>query len=73
MSQRCLVLTLVFQYYDYGYGNPTGRAQGVGYQQELLARLLNQYITSSNSSVNSTITNNAEDFPLGRPFVRILC
>jgi len=55
-------------YYDYGFGNPTGRAQGLGYQQELLARLTNQYITSSNSSVNSSITNNAEQFPLGAPF-----
>ena len=55
-------------YYDYGYGNPTGRAQGVGYLQELLARLTDQYITSSNSSVNSSYTDNAQDFPLGRPF-----
>ncbi|CAK3886707.1 multiple inositol polyphosphate phosphatase [Lecanosticta acicola] len=55
-------------YYDYAFGNPTGRAQGLGYQQELLARLTNQYIYSSNSSVNSTITNNPRQFPLGRPF-----
>ncbi|KAK5113341.1 hypothetical protein LTR62_003440 [Meristemomyces frigidus] len=55
-------------YYDYSFGSPTGRAQGVGYQQELLARLTNQYITSSNSSVNSTLDNNAAQFPLGRPF-----
>lgn len=55
-------------YYDYAWGNPTGRAQGVGYQQELIARLTNQYITSSNSSVNSSLTDNARDFPLGRPF-----
>jgi hypothetical protein len=55
-------------YYDYAYGNPTGRAQGIGYLQELLARLQNQYITSSNSSVNSTIDNNNVTFPLGRPF-----
>jgi hypothetical protein len=55
-------------YYDYSYGNPTGRAQGIGYLQELLARLQNEYITSSNSSVNSTITDNPDDFPLGRPF-----
>ncbi|KZT58772.1 phosphoglycerate mutase-like protein [Calocera cornea HHB12733] len=55
-------------YYDYSYGNPTGRAQGVGYVQELLARLQNQYITSSNSSVNSTLDNNAATFPLGQPF-----
>lgn len=55
-------------YYDYSFGQPTGRAQGLGYLQELLARLTGQYITSSNSSVNYTITNNADDFPLGRPF-----
>jgi len=55
-------------YYDYGYGNPTGRAQGIGYLQELMARLTNQYITSSNTSVNSSLDNNAADFPLGRPF-----
>jgi hypothetical protein len=51
-------------YYDYSYGNPTGRAQGIGYVQELLARLQNQYITSSNSSVNSTYDNNNKTFPL---------
>lgn len=61
--------TLDIEYfYDYAYGNPTGRAQGVGYLQELLARLTDQYITSSNSSVNSSLDNNAKDFPLGRPF-----
>lgn len=55
-------------YYDYSWGQPTGRAQGIGYVQELKARLLNEYIYSSNSSVNSTLTDNAHDFPLGRPF-----
>ncbi|CAK7264996.1 hypothetical protein SEPCBS57363_001356 [Sporothrix epigloea] len=55
-------------YYDYSYGNPTSRAQGIGYVQELIARLTNQYITVSNTSVNSTLTNNAEDFPLGAKF-----
>ncbi|MCJ1243214.1 hypothetical protein MMC30_000411 [Trapelia coarctata] len=55
-------------YYDYAYGNPTGRAQGIGYVQELFARLQNQYITSSTSSVNSTIDNNPQQFPLGQAF-----
>lgn len=55
-------------YYDYAYGNPTGRAQGIGYVQELIARLNNEYITSSNSSVNSTIDNNPSSFPLKQPF-----
>ncbi|KAK6375842.1 uncharacterized protein PV06_01580 [Exophiala oligosperma] len=55
-------------YYDYAWGNPTGRAQGIGYLQELLARLQHQYITSSNSSVNSSITNNSRTFPLDQKF-----
>ena len=55
-------------YYDYSYGQPTGRAQGIGYVQELLARLTKQYINSSNSSVNSTIDDNAQDFPLDQKF-----
>lgn len=55
-------------YYDYAWGNPTGRAQGIGYLQELLARLQNQYIDVSASSVNSTLTDNPETFPLGQQF-----
>lgn len=55
-------------YYDYSFGNPTGRAQGIGYLQELLARLEHQYITSSNSSVNSTLDGNSTDFPLDQKF-----
>ncbi|KAM3453194.1 hypothetical protein MY3296_003957 [Beauveria thailandica] len=53
-------------YYLYSYGNPTGRAQGVGYVQELIARLNHEYITVSNSSVNSTFDNNGKTFPLGQ-------
>ena len=55
-------------YYDYSFGNPTGRAQGIGYIQELIARLEHEFITSSNSSVNATLDNNAADFPLGQAF-----
>ena len=55
-------------YYDYSFGQPTGRAQGIGYLQELLARLQNQYITTSNSSVNSSLTNSSRTFPLGQKF-----
>ena len=36
--------------------------------QELFARLTKTYITSSNSSVNSTIDNNPTSFPLNQPF-----
>ncbi|OCK78732.1 phosphoglycerate mutase-like protein [Lepidopterella palustris CBS 459.81] len=44
----------VLYYYDYSWGNPTGRTQGIGFIQELLARLQIEYIFSSNTSVNST-------------------
>ena len=60
--------TEIEYYYDYAWGNPTSRAQGIGYVQELFARLQNQYITVSSSSVNSSYDNNAEQFPLGEPF-----
>lgn len=53
-------------YYLYSYGNPTGRAQGIGYLQELIARINHEYITSSNSSVNSTLDDNSKSFPLGQ-------
>ena len=53
-------------YYDISFGNPTGRAQGIGFLQELLARLRGQYIDESDSSVNSTIDDTPSDFPLGR-------
>lgn len=55
-------------YYDFSFGNPTGRAQGLGYLQELLARLQDQYINVSHSSVNSTLDDNANTFPLNQPF-----
>jgi hypothetical protein len=55
-------------FYDYSFGSPSGRTQGIGWLQELIARLTHQYITSSNSSVNSAITNNAKQFPLEQKF-----
>jgi 3-phytase len=61
--------SLSIQFYgDNSFGNPTGRAQGIGYVQELLARLQNQYLYVSNTSVNSTLDNNPTTFPLGQPF-----
>ena len=55
-------------YYDYAFGNPTGRAQGLGYVQELLARLNHTLITSSTSSVNSTLDGSATTFPTDQAF-----
>ncbi|KAG4430941.1 hypothetical protein IFR05_013579 [Cadophora sp. M221] len=55
-------------YYDYGYGNPTGRAQGIGYVTELLACLNHTLLYQSTTSVNYTITNNVAQFPLDQKF-----
>lgn len=54
-------------YGDYGFGSPSGRAQGIGYVQELAARLQSRLIPSSDSSINYTYDNNAKDFPLNQP------
>jgi Histidine phosphatase superfamily (branch 2) len=55
-------------YYDYSYGNPTGRAQGIGYLQELLARLEKHLILTSDSSVNSTLDDTTKTFPTNQAF-----
>ncbi|TBU26108.1 acid phosphatase [Dichomitus squalens] len=48
------------KYYKTGYGNPLGPVQGVGYVNELLARL-------TNTPVRDKTTHNASlEFPLGR-------
>ncbi|KJK77109.1 hypothetical protein H634G_07530 [Metarhizium anisopliae BRIP 53293] len=56
----------ILYYYWSSYGNPTGRAQGIGYLQELIARINHQTIGYSNSSVNRAFDNNTRDFPLGQ-------
>ena len=58
----------ILYYYDYAWGQPTGRAQGIGYLQELLARIQNEYILVSNSSVNSTLDDDPQNFPLRQKF-----
>lgn len=55
-------------FYNHAFGNPTARAQGIGYVEELLARLQDKYIKHSESSVNSTLANNSQTFPLGMKF-----
>ncbi|KAJ5557963.1 hypothetical protein N7461_001935 [Penicillium sp. DV-2018c] len=54
-------------YGDYGFGSPSGRAQGIGYVEELAARLQHKLITSSDSSINSTYDDNTKTFPLDQP------
>jgi hypothetical protein len=55
-------------FYNHAFGNPTARAQGIGYVEELLARLQGKLIKESDSSVNSSLTDNEESFPLGMKF-----
>ena len=55
-----------FMYNRASFGSPAGRAIGIGILQEILARLNNEYITSSDSSVNSTLNSNPATFPLNQ-------
>ncbi|KAL4862814.1 amidase signature domain-containing protein [Aspergillus spectabilis] len=77
-SSFCLLFTEQewrdFEYYldlqfnnMYGFGSPSGRAQGISYVQELAARLQHRLNKSSESSINSTYDGNKKDFPLEQP------
>ena len=46
------------------FQSPTGRAIGIGYVQEILARLQNHLITEPTAQVNVTLDNNKDTFPL---------
>ncbi|KAK4191766.1 3-phytase A [Podospora australis] len=46
------------------FGSPVGRAIGIGYQQEVVARLRNHTLGYSGSQINVTLDNNTETFPL---------
>ncbi|KAI9747290.1 MAG: hypothetical protein M1835_002153 [Candelina submexicana] len=49
-----------------GFASPTGRAVGIGYQQEILARLQNRTINTPNTQNNITLDNNTVTFPLNQ-------
>lgn len=53
------------KYYGYSYGNPLGPTQGVGFANELIARLTNEPV-HDDSSTNHTLDSNSSTFPLGR-------
>lgn len=53
------------KYYGYSYGNPLGPTQGVGFTNELIARLTNKPVHDM-TSVNHTIDDDPKTFPLGR-------
>jgi hypothetical protein len=58
----------IWLYNSYSFGSPAGRALGLGVLQELLARLQNETIPLSNSSVNTAFDGNTDPFPLGQKF-----
>lgn len=48
------------------FQSPTGRAVGIGYVQEILARLQHHVISSPTAQINVTLDNNPETFPLNQ-------
>jgi hypothetical protein len=53
------------KYYGYGAGNPLGPTQGVGFTNELIARLTRRPVVDK-TSTNHTLDSNAATFPLDR-------
>jgi len=51
------------KYYGYGPGNPLGPTRGVGWANELIARLTNSAINDS-TSTNHTLDDNPATFPI---------
>jgi hypothetical protein len=49
-----------------GFQSPTGRAVGVGYVQEVVARLENHTLGYSGSQINTTLDDNTSTFPLNQ-------
>jgi len=53
------------KYYGYGYGQSLGKVQGVGYVNELLARLTGQPV-QDHTQTNRTLDSSPDTFPLNR-------
>ena len=51
---------------DHLFQSPTGRAVGIGYVEEFLARLNSHLLTSSTAQDNITLDNNPTTFPLNQ-------
>lgn len=56
----------IFWWYAASFGAPVARAEGLGWMQELTARLTHTPLTQFNSSVNSTLHNDIH-FPVNEP------
>jgi len=54
------------KFYKNGHGHPLGPIQGVGYVNELLARLTGTPVKDA-TNTNTTLTSNPKTFPLDRP------
>jgi hypothetical protein len=54
----------LYFWYNSAFGAPVARAQGIGYVQELVARLTKTPIETHNSSTNATLDDNPITFPL---------
>jgi hypothetical protein len=55
-------------YGDSSFGTTVGKAGGVGWLTELLARLEERLILEPQNGINVSLTNNEQDFPLDQPF-----
>ncbi|CAN8099809.1 unnamed protein product [Discula destructiva] len=51
---------------DSGWQSKTGRAVGLGYQQEVIARLKNHTLGYSGSNINTTLDSDPSTFPLNQ-------
>lgn len=52
------------KYYGYGWGNPLGATQGVGFTNELIARLTATPV-NDHTSTNHTLDDSRDTFPVG--------
>ena len=52
------------KYYGFSWGNPLGATQGVGFTNELIARLTNTPV-DDHTSTNSTLDGSERTFPIG--------
>lgn len=50
--------------YDSAFGSPVARVQGIGYINELIARLTHMPIETHNTTTNGTLNDNSITFPL---------
>jgi len=52
------------KYYGFGWGNPLGATQGVGFTNELIARMTGTPV-DDHTSTNSTLDDSEKTFPIG--------